>query len=214
MANFEVERLEKHQPIKYAITRCYILDGATGVGVGAGLFSELLVRRGCDIFLIDVAERILATAKERVVLAGLERHLLGTHHASATDLAFLPATCCDAMLLLGPLYHLDVAAQRQQALAEASRLLHPRALLYAAGINLMTWLNAFSIKNLTASLNSETILSATFVRDVLVLHILTNRVMSTSRQSKSFERSLLLLALHCSPLSAWSPLLTTIKLPC
>ena len=101
MANFEVERLEKHQPIKYAITRCYILDGATGVGVGAGLFSELLVRRGCDIFLIDVAERILATAKERVVLAGLERHLLGTHHALRRTSRFcqrrvvMPCYCLD-----------------------------------------------------------------------------------------------------------------------
>ena len=39
--DFEVERLEKHQPIENAITRRYvqrsILDGATGVDVGAGV---------------------------------------------------------------------------------------------------------------------------------------------------------------------------------
>lgn len=123
--DYEVERLEKHQPVEYAITKRYlqryILDGATVVDIGAGVghYSELLARRGCDIYLIDVAERLLATAKERVVTTGLERHLLGAHHASATDLSFLPAACCDAVLLLGPLYHLDVAAERQQALAEA-----------------------------------------------------------------------------------------------
>jgi hypothetical protein len=75
----------------------------------------------------------------------------------------------------------------------------------------MTLLHAFFNQELTASLNSETFLSAIFVMDVFIFQILTNRVMSTSRRSKSFERSLLLLALHGSSLPAWSPLPTTIK---
>src|SRR5579872_4189714 len=147
--DYEVERLEKHQPVEYAITKRYlqryISDGATVVDVGAGVghYSELLARRGCNIYLVDVAERLLATAKERLVTAGLERHLRSAHHASATDLSFLPDACCDAALLLGPLYHLDMAEERQKALAEASRLLRPEGLLFAAGINRMTWLNAF-----------------------------------------------------------------------
>lgn len=147
--DYEVERLEKHSPVEYAITKRYlqryIPAGATVVDVGAGVghYSELLARRGCDIYLVDVAERLLATAKERLVTAGLEHHLCGVHHASATDLSFLPDACCDVVLLLGPLYHLDMAEERQHALAEASRILCPGGLLFAAGINRMTFLNAF-----------------------------------------------------------------------
>lgn len=146
--DYELERLEKHQPVEYAITKRYlqryIPDGATVVDVGAGVghYSELLAKRGCKIHLVDVAERLLATAKERLVNAGLEGQLLGVHHASATDLSFLADDCCDVVLLLGPLYHLDVVEERQQALAEATRILRPGGLLFAAGINRMTWLNA------------------------------------------------------------------------
>jgi hypothetical protein len=61
--DYEVERLEKHQPIEYAVKRRYlqryILEGAKGVNVGAGVghYSELLARYGCDSYLIDVADR-------------------------------------------------------------------------------------------------------------------------------------------------------------
>ncbi len=146
--DYEVERLEKHQPVEYAITKRYlqryIADGTTVVDVGAGVghYSELLAQRGCFIYLVDVAERLLVTAKERLVDAGLEQQLLGIHHASATNLSFLPDGCCDVVLLLGPLYHLDVAQERQRALSEAARILRPGGLVFAAGINRMTWLNA------------------------------------------------------------------------
>jgi len=146
--DYELERLEKHQPVEFAITKRYlqryIPDGVTvaDVGAGVGHFGELLARRGCKIYLVDVAERLLATAKARLVDAGFEQQILGVHHASATDLSFLPDACCDVVLLLGPLYHLDSAEERQRALAEAVRILRPAGLLFAAGINRMTWLNA------------------------------------------------------------------------
>jgi hypothetical protein len=60
--DYEVEQLEKHQPIEYAVKRrylqSYILEGAMGVSVGAGVghYSELFAKYGCDIYLIDVAD--------------------------------------------------------------------------------------------------------------------------------------------------------------
>jgi SAM-dependent methyltransferase len=54
--------------------------------------------------------------------------------ADARDLD-LPDACADAVLLLGPLYHLERRADRVQALAEARRVLRPGGLVVAAAIS-------------------------------------------------------------------------------
>jgi SAM-dependent methyltransferase len=55
-----------------------------------------------------------------------------TGDARATNLA---PDSADAVLLLGPLYHLTVAADRDRALREALRLLKPGGCLFAAAIS-------------------------------------------------------------------------------
>ncbi|HAH01190.1 MAG TPA: hypothetical protein DCL75_20610 [Ktedonobacter sp.] len=77
--HFEMERLEKHNPVEYAITKRYLLryvpEGATvaDVGVGVGHYSELLASRGSKVHLVDVAPRLLEAAKERLAGAELEQ---------------------------------------------------------------------------------------------------------------------------------------------
>jgi S-adenosylmethionine-dependent methyltransferase len=44
------------------------------------------------------------------------------------------------VLMLGPLYHLVSLEERQQAIREATRVLKPGGLLYAAGINRLAFL--------------------------------------------------------------------------
>jgi len=145
--NHEMERLEKFAPVEYAITKRYLLryipEAATvaDIGVGVGHYSELLARRGSDIHLVDVASRLLETAQQRLISAGLGEHLLGITNASATDLSFIPAESCDAVLMLGPFYNLSLAGERRQAAAEARRILRQGGLLFAAGINRMTMLH-------------------------------------------------------------------------
>jgi SAM-dependent methyltransferase len=46
----------------------------------------------------------------------------------------LPDSCADAVLLLGPLYHLEVRGERLAALREAARVLRPDGVLVAAAI--------------------------------------------------------------------------------
>ncbi len=43
-------------------------------------------------------------------------------------------------LLLGPLYHLTTGEERRRAVVEAARILRPRGLVFAAGINRLTYL--------------------------------------------------------------------------
>lgn len=145
--NHKMERLEKFAPVEYAITKRYLLryipEGATvaDVGVGVGHYSELLARRGSNIHLVDVATRLLEAAQERLKNAGLGEHILSATNASATDLSFILDESCDAVLMLGPFYHLSQAGERAKAAQEARRILRKGGLLFAAGINRMTMLN-------------------------------------------------------------------------
>ena len=144
--DFENRRLTEHCPVEFAITKRFldrwILSGAlvAEVGVGVGHYSEHLAARGCRIHLVDIAERLLDAAVERMRKAGLEGQIAGVKRLSATDVAALRAGSFDAVLLLGPLYHLLRAAERQRAVEEAERLLSPGGLIYAAGINRLAYL--------------------------------------------------------------------------
>lgn len=142
----EASRLETEDPIEYAITlrylQRYIPDPVTvaDVGVGGGQYSELLARRGCRLHLVDISQRLLDAAVTRLDAAGLNGQIDSQQRTSATDLSHIPIASCDTVLLLGPLYHLLTASERRQAIGEAARLLRRDGLIFAAGINLLTYL--------------------------------------------------------------------------
>jgi ubiquinone/menaquinone biosynthesis C-methylase UbiE len=143
---FELERLEKHSPVEYAITcrylERYMQPGMTvvDVGVGGGHYAEVLASRGCAIHLIDVSPALLQAAQRRLTEAGLGHRIQSVHRVSATDVSVLASESCDGVLLLGPLYHLRNLAERARAVAEAWRVLKPDGLLFAAGINRLAYL--------------------------------------------------------------------------
>lgn len=120
---------------RFVPERCRVAE----VGVGTGHYSEFLARRGCQLHLVDVSERLLEAAQGRLLAKELEACIAGVHHASATELP-LPDTSMDAVLLLGPLYHLRDLRERQRAVREAWRVLKPGGLVAAAGINRITFL--------------------------------------------------------------------------
>ncbi len=142
----EAIRLEQRSPVEYAVTLRYldrfIQPGqmVADIGVGAGHYSEHLARHGCAIHLIDVSQRLLDAAVARLRIAGLEDRIQGVHCASAAALTPLADASCDAALMLGPLYHLGRASERAQAIAETARILRPRGVILAAGINRLIFL--------------------------------------------------------------------------
>jgi ubiquinone/menaquinone biosynthesis C-methylase UbiE len=144
--DYEATRLDLAGVVEYAITarylNRYIADGmvVADVGVGVGHYSELLARRGCALHLVDVAQRLLDTTVARLREAGLADRIVSVHQASATDMSALPDHCCDAVLLLGPLYHLGDTEERRQAVKESARILRPEGLVFAAGTNRITYL--------------------------------------------------------------------------
>lgn len=107
----------------------FILD----VGGAEGAYALPLARAGYAVRLIDPIPAHVAAARA----ASLEQTSAPLLSAEVGDARALPAddATIDAVLLLGPLYHLIDAHDRATALAEARRVLRTGGVLLAAGIS-------------------------------------------------------------------------------
>jgi SAM-dependent methyltransferase len=103
------------------------------VGGAEGAYALPLAEQGYRVHLIDPVERHVAAAEAASrAQAGAPLQAARLGDARALDVADGAA---DAVLLLGPLYHLIDAADRARALAEAHRVLRPGGVLIAAAIS-------------------------------------------------------------------------------
>ena len=99
------------------------------VGGASGAHALPLARRGYDVHLLDPVP--IHVEQARAAAAAL---LGSAEVGDARDLPW-PAGSVDAVLLLGPLYHLTDAADRRRALEEARRVLRLGGVLVAAAIS-------------------------------------------------------------------------------
>jgi ubiquinone/menaquinone biosynthesis C-methylase UbiE len=102
------------------------------VGGAAGVYAFPLAKQGYQVHLIDPVDLHLDQARmyaseSRVALASITKG-----DARRLD---VPSGSADAVLLLGPLYHLVENSDRLQALREARRILKPHGVLFAAAIS-------------------------------------------------------------------------------
>src|SRR5215472_14458061 len=129
------------------------------VGGGPGIYAAPLARRGYRVHLVDAMPLHVEQAREVAAAVATESRGLPGHRGvpggsppgistadgdpaaaftaavgDARDLGE-PAESQDAVLLLGPLYHLTEAEHRRQALAEARRVLRPGGRLVAVAIS-------------------------------------------------------------------------------
>ncbi len=107
---------------------CRVLD----VGGGSGVYSAWLADAGYDVELVDPVPIHIEQARVRFAEAGLGPERI--RQGDARDLPF-GDDAFDAVLLLGPLYHLLERAERIRALGEASRVARPDALVFVAAIS-------------------------------------------------------------------------------
>ncbi|MFD8148287.1 class I SAM-dependent methyltransferase [Streptomyces sp. NPDC059708] len=112
------ELLRRHLPPVPA----RILD----VGGGPGAHARWLTEDGHAVHLVDPVSKHIAQAAE---IPGVTTELGDARILTAANSSF------DAVLLLGPLYHLHERADRLAALREARRVLRPGGMLAAAVIS-------------------------------------------------------------------------------
>jgi ubiquinone/menaquinone biosynthesis C-methylase UbiE len=102
-------------------------------GGGAGAYACWLAARGYQVHLIDPAPK--HTGQARAASAGQPEHpLASVEVGDARHLAHGDGTV-DAVLLLGPLYHLVEREDRIACLREARRVLRPGGLVWGAAIS-------------------------------------------------------------------------------
>jgi ubiquinone/menaquinone biosynthesis C-methylase UbiE len=102
------------------------------VGGAAGVYAFPLAQQGYQVHLIDPVALHLEQARARSASLGVELSSIALGDARELNVS---TGVADAVLLLGPLYHLVERSDRIQALRQARRILKPGGILLAAAIS-------------------------------------------------------------------------------
>lgn len=134
----EWQRLERH-PVEFGVTMLALADflppspaTIADIGGGPGRYAIALAQQGYQITLIDLSQRNLEMAQEKAKLSQVS--IDAFVQANALDLSDFASSSFDAVLMLGPLYHLLTHDERLRAVQEALRLLKVNGRLFAAFI--------------------------------------------------------------------------------
>jgi ubiquinone/menaquinone biosynthesis C-methylase UbiE len=117
--------LERYLPLPPAV----IAD----VGGGPGRYAVWLAEQGYQVHLVDSVP--LHIEQARAAVSGRPGVALASAHVGDARALRLPDESVDAVLLLGPLYHLTEQTERLRVLTEARRVCRPAGVIIAAAIS-------------------------------------------------------------------------------
>jgi S-adenosylmethionine-dependent methyltransferase len=119
------------------------------LGGGPGRYSIWLAERGYQVVLADLSPELLAMARTQIAAAGVGQQVEAIVEADACDLSRWPSASFDAVLCLGPFYHLPDPADRARAATELARVLRP------GGIAAVAFMPRYALLRRTLALPSE-----------------------------------------------------------
>jgi SAM-dependent methyltransferase len=102
------------------------------LGGGPGRYTIWLAGQGHRTTLADLSPRLLEIARREVRAAGVQDRVDAIVEADACNLSRWEDGAFDAVLALGPFYHLPEKMEREQAAAEVSRVLRSGGLAFIA----------------------------------------------------------------------------------
>lgn len=135
----EHARLDRHQ-LEHDLTWRYLDQNLppTGrileIGAATGRYTVELARRGYAVTAVDLSPVLVEECRKLLADQALEQSVRLVV-ADARDLGAVAETGFDAVLLMGPLYHLVVRADREQALREAYDRLRQGGILFSSFIS-------------------------------------------------------------------------------
>jgi len=135
----EDSRLVLHQ-LEYDLTWRYLrrylppAGSILEIGAGTGRYTLALCRRGYCVTAVDLSAALLERCKLRLEASRLHGQVQFVV-ADARDLHEVPTTAFDAVLLMGPLYHLVFEEDRRQAVRQAADRLRSGGLLFSTHLS-------------------------------------------------------------------------------
>jgi S-adenosylmethionine-dependent methyltransferase len=132
-------RLERHQ-LERDLTWRYLnqylpADGTIlEVGAATGRYTVELARRGYALTAVDLSVGLLDQCRKAIAEEGLEKQVRFLV-ADARDLSQVQEAEFDAVLLMGPLYHLIEEADRKAVVQQACTRLRQGGILFSAFIS-------------------------------------------------------------------------------
>jgi SAM-dependent methyltransferase len=135
----EHRRLEENQ-LEYDLTWRFLdaylppAGEILEIGAGTGRYTLGLIQRGYTVTAVDLSEAILKECQKNLAETGLQEKaklIIG----DARYLRHVPKKEFDAVLMMGPLYHLVEESDRQLALQEAYKRIRPGGVIFSAFIS-------------------------------------------------------------------------------
>jgi S-adenosylmethionine-dependent methyltransferase len=157
-AESEHTRLERHQ-LEYDLTWRYLerylptQGNLLEVGAATGRYTLELARRGYRVTAVDLSEVQLERNRQRLAAEGLEGQVRLVM-ADVRDLHVVTEKDFVAVLLMGPLYHLVLEADRKLALQAAYDRLKPGGVIISTFISRLGILGDL-MKNVTAWIEKQ-----------------------------------------------------------
>jgi ubiquinone/menaquinone biosynthesis C-methylase UbiE len=123
--------LNRHLP-----ERGRVLD----IGGGPGRYSIWLAQHGYQVVLADLSPNLLDIARAKISEAGVQSYIEDVVTCDVCNLARFEDASFDALLCLGPFYHLVQPADRTRAVRELVRVLKPGGIAFVAFMPIYTFL--------------------------------------------------------------------------
>jgi S-adenosylmethionine-dependent methyltransferase len=134
----EHRRLEQHQ-LEHDLTWRYLdqhlpaQGSILDIGAATGRYTLALAKRGYSLTAVDLSAALIEECRKSIVDEGLKRQVRFVV-ADARDLGQVAEKGFDAILLMGPLYHLIEEADRKVALKEAFDRLREGGIIFSSFI--------------------------------------------------------------------------------
>ncbi|MFW9992056.1 MAG: class I SAM-dependent methyltransferase [Candidatus Odinarchaeota archaeon] len=137
----EWTRKDRH-PLEFIITEHYLKNHLppkgsviADIGGGPGRYTVMLARWGYSVSLVDLSRENVRFARKKIGELGLEANVSEIEIGDARNLSRFKDGSFDAVLLLGPLYHLVTEEDRIATLLEAKRILKGDGVLFISFLN-------------------------------------------------------------------------------
>lgn len=135
----EDNRLDRHQ-LERDITLRYLdrylpkKGNILEIGAATGNYTSELARRGCSVTAVNISAQLLDLGRSKISRQNLNSYVTFIK-ADARDLSHIADNEYDAVLLMGPLYHLLELKYRKMVVQQAHSKLKTKGVIFSAFIS-------------------------------------------------------------------------------